>query len=104
MGIRRIGWRGAGEYDMGSSIVCILHYLYDQIKEDGCVEGVVCLEKMRSVYKILIEKPEGQGSLRRPWRTWYVNMKMDPRNISFGGARWFIWLITRACGGNSRSR
>jgi hypothetical protein len=42
----------------------------------------------RSVYRVLIGKPEGKRSLGRPRRRWEDNIKMDPREIGIDGVNW----------------
>jgi hypothetical protein len=39
----------------------------------------------RNAYRILVEKPEGNGPLRRPRRRWVDNIKMDLREIGWYG-------------------
>jgi hypothetical protein len=42
----------------------------------------------RNVYKILVGKPEGKRTLRRPRRRWEDGIKMDLREIGWGGVEW----------------
>jgi hypothetical protein len=42
----------------------------------------------RCVYRILIGRPEGKRSLRRPRRRWEDNIKMDLRGTVIDGANW----------------
>jgi len=35
----------------------------------------------RGVYRVLVGKPGGKGTLGRPWRRWDDNIKMDLREI-----------------------
>jgi hypothetical protein len=42
----------------------------------------------RNAYKILVEKPEGKGSPGRSRRRWLDNIKMDLREIGWGGMDW----------------
>jgi hypothetical protein len=44
--------------------------------------------KGRSVYRILVGRPEGKKSLGRPRRRWEDNVKMDLREIGIDGANW----------------
>jgi hypothetical protein len=44
-------------------------------------------EKMNS-YRILVRKPEGSRQLGRPRRRWVHNIKMDLREIGWGGMDW----------------
>jgi hypothetical protein len=43
---------------------------------------------MRNSYRILVGKPEGKGQLGRPRRRWVNNIKMDLREIGWGGMDW----------------
>jgi hypothetical protein len=42
----------------------------------------------RNAYVILVEKPEGKITLGRPRRGWVYNLKMDLREIGWGGVDW----------------
>jgi hypothetical protein len=42
----------------------------------------------RSAYRILVGKPEGKRPLRRPRHRWVDNIKMDLREIGWGGVGW----------------
>jgi hypothetical protein len=42
----------------------------------------------RNVYRILMKKPEGKRSLGRPRRRWEDNIRMDLREIGWGGTDW----------------
>jgi hypothetical protein len=42
----------------------------------------------RNAYRILVEKPEGNRPLGRPRRRWEDNVKMDLREIGWGGMDW----------------
>jgi hypothetical protein len=42
----------------------------------------------KSVYRVLIERPEWKRPLERPRRRWKVNIKMDLREIGIDGANW----------------
>jgi hypothetical protein len=41
--------------------------------------------EVRGAYNILVGKPEGRRLLGRPRRRWEDNIKMDLREIGFGG-------------------
>jgi hypothetical protein len=43
---------------------------------------------MRNKFKILIGKPEGKKPFGRHGRRWEDNIKMDLREIGFGGVDW----------------
>ena len=38
----------------------------------------------RSVYRVLVGKPEGKRLLGRPWRRWEDNIKMDLQEVGCG--------------------
>jgi hypothetical protein len=42
----------------------------------------------RKVYKVLVGKPEGRRPLGRPRRRWEDGIRMDLREIGFGGVDW----------------
>jgi hypothetical protein len=42
----------------------------------------------RNAYRVLVGKPEGKRSLRRPRRRWENNIKMELREIVWGGMDW----------------
>jgi hypothetical protein len=44
--------------------------------------------KSGTPYRILVGKPEGKGPLGRPGRRWEDNIKMDLRDIGWGGMDW----------------
>jgi hypothetical protein len=44
--------------------------------------------KERKVYKILVGKPEGKRPLGRPRRRWKDRIRMDLRDIGWGGVDW----------------
>jgi hypothetical protein len=42
----------------------------------------------RSIYRFLIEKPEGKKPLGRPRRRWDDNIKTDLREMAIDGTNW----------------
>jgi hypothetical protein len=42
----------------------------------------------QNAYRILVGKPEGKRPLGRPRRRWVDNIKMDLREIGWGGVDW----------------
>jgi hypothetical protein len=42
----------------------------------------------RTAYRILVGKPEGNRPVGRPRRRWEDNIKMDLREIGWGGMDW----------------
>jgi hypothetical protein len=54
----------------------------------GWVRHVARMSARRNVYNILVGKPEGNRPLGRPRRKWEDNIKMDLRQIVWGGMDW----------------
>jgi hypothetical protein len=50
----------------------------------------------RNVYRILVGKPEGKTPLGRPIGRWVDNIKMDLREIGWGGMDWIDMALWRA--------
>jgi hypothetical protein len=50
--------------------------------------GHVARMGKRSAYRILVGKPEGKRPLGRPRRRWEDNIRMDLREIGWGGLEW----------------
>jgi hypothetical protein len=48
---------------------------------------VACMEE-RSVYRILVGRPEGKRPLERSRRRWEDNIKMDFKEIGIDGLNW----------------
>jgi hypothetical protein len=46
------------------------------------------MEEGRSVYWVLVGRPEGKRSLGRPRHRWENNIKLDLREIGIDGANW----------------
>jgi hypothetical protein len=42
----------------------------------------------RNVYRVSVGKPKRRRSLGRPRRRWEDNIRMDPREIGWGGMDW----------------
>jgi hypothetical protein len=42
----------------------------------------------RTLYRILVGKPEGKRQLERPRHRWEDNIKLDFREIGWGGMDW----------------
>jgi len=43
----------------------------------------------RSVYRVLVGKPEGKRQLGRPRHRWEDNIKMDLQEVRLEGMNWF---------------
>jgi hypothetical protein len=54
----------------------------------------------RSVYSVLVGKPEGKRTLGRPQSRWEDNIKMDLQEVRFGGMGWIELAQDRRGGGN----
>jgi hypothetical protein len=46
---------------------------------------VACTGEEREVYKVLVEKPEGKRPFGRPKHRWECGIRMNLREIDFGG-------------------
>ena len=46
------------------------------------------MKKFRNAYRILVGKPEGKRSLRRPRRRWEDNIRMDLREVDCDPEDW----------------
>jgi hypothetical protein len=59
-----------------------------QVKEDEM--GMACSTngEKRNAFKILVGKPEGKRSLRRPRRRWVDNIIIELREIGWDGVDW----------------
>jgi hypothetical protein len=53
----------------------------------------------RGVYRVLVERPEGNRPLGRPRRRWEDNIKLDLREIGIDGVNGFSWLRIGSSGG-----
>ena len=49
---------------------------------------VARMAEWRSVYGVLVGKPEGKRQLGRPRRRWEDNIKMDLQKVGCGGMDW----------------
>jgi hypothetical protein len=49
---------------------------------------VARMREGRNVYRVLVGKPEGKGPLGRPRHRWEDGIKMDLREIGWGGVEW----------------
>jgi hypothetical protein len=52
--------------------------------------GKACIKngEKRNSYRFLVGRPEGKRPLGRPRRRWKDNIKMDFREIGWGGMDW----------------
>jgi hypothetical protein len=53
----------------------------------------------RGAYRALVGKPEGMIPLERPRHRWEDNVKMDLREVGWGGWTGSIWLRIGTVGG-----
>jgi hypothetical protein len=53
----------------------------------------------RTVYMLLLGKPEGKRSLGRLTRRWEDNIEMDHKEVGWGAWTGLIWLRTGTGGG-----
>ena len=54
----------------------------------------------KSVYRVLLEKPEGKRSLGRPSCRWEDNIKMDLQEVGWGVWTGSSWLRIGTVGGH----
>jgi hypothetical protein len=57
--------------------------------------NVARMGEVRGAYNILVGRPEGRIPLGIPRRRWENNIKMDLREIGFGGVDWIHWAQDR---------
>jgi hypothetical protein len=60
----------------------------DQVKEDKMGRACRLTGEKRNAYRILVGKPEGKRPLGRRRCRWVDNIKMDLREIEWGGMDW----------------
>jgi hypothetical protein len=44
----------------------------------------------RNADRVLVGKPKRKRPLGRPWHRWVINIKMDVRDIGWGGTDWIF--------------
>jgi hypothetical protein len=82
------GWRGLHNEE--------LHNLYSspsiirmiKSRRMKWTELAVHVREKRNAYMVLVGRPEGNGLLEGPRRTWENNIKMDLRGIRLNGMDW----------------
>jgi hypothetical protein len=52
------------------------------------VEHVASMGEGRNVYRVLVGKSKGRRPLERPRRRWENKLKLDLREIGWGGVEW----------------
>jgi hypothetical protein len=58
------------------------------VKEDEMVRACSTNGEKTNPYRLLVGEPEGKRPLERPRRRWVDNIKMDLREIGWGGMDW----------------
>jgi hypothetical protein len=58
------------------------------------------MEESRSVYRVLVGKPEGKRPLGRPRRRWRDNIKMDLRMWNVRARTGSVWFMIGTGGGH----
>jgi hypothetical protein len=53
------------------------------------------LGERRGAYRAIVGKPEGRRPLGRPRRRWEDNIKMDLREVAWGGMDWINLALDR---------
>jgi hypothetical protein len=76
--------------EQGALCSILLTNIIQVIKSRGLrwAELVACMGERRDAYRALVGKPEGSRPLGRPRRTWEDNIKMDLREVGWGGMDW----------------
>jgi hypothetical protein len=59
-----------------------------KLRRMRCTWHVAQMGEKRNAYRILVGKPEGETQLGRLRRRWVDNIKMDLREIGWGGMGW----------------
>jgi hypothetical protein len=59
-----------------------------EANEDEICRACSTKGEKRNACRILVGKPEGKRPLRRPRHRWVDNIKMDVRDIGWGGMEW----------------
>jgi hypothetical protein len=49
---------------------------------------VACMGEMRGIYRVLVGKPEGKTTLRRPRHRWKDNIQMNLQEVGCGSMDW----------------
>ena len=52
----------------------------------------------RSVYRVLVGKPEGKRQITKPRFRWKDNIQMDFQEVGCDGLDWIIWLMIETGG------
>ena len=55
---------------------------------------IACMGERRSVYRVLVGKPEEKRPLGRPRHRWEDNIKMDRQEVGWGAWTGLMWLRT----------
>ena len=61
---------------------------YSQTEPWTWTDTLARMGEWRSVYRLLVGKPEGKRPLGRPRRRWEDNIKMDVQEVRCGGMDW----------------
>jgi len=66
-------------------MICTLHQYYSSYQIKNEMDGhVVVMEETTGAYRALVEKPEGDGTLRRHRGRQKCNIKMDLQEVKMG--------------------
>jgi hypothetical protein len=69
-----------------SSIVEILSFPSVSYLTSLSLSGVALLGEKWNLYRVLVGEPEGKRQLGKPRRRWENNIKMDLKDIGWGGS------------------
>jgi hypothetical protein len=59
-----------------------------KLRRMGWEGHVACMGEGRGIYRVLVEKPEGERPIRRPRRSWEDNIIVDLQEVGCGGMDW----------------
>jgi hypothetical protein len=60
-----------------------------------CSGHIARMGEKRNAYRIFVRKPEGKRPLGRPRCRWVDNIKMDLRELGWGGMDWIVLVQDR---------
>jgi hypothetical protein len=71
-----------------------------KLRRPRWAEYIARMEEKRDAYRTLVGKPERRRPLGRPRRGWEYNIKIDLKEVGWGGGAWIgsIWLRRGTCG------
>jgi ribulose bisphosphate carboxylase small subunit len=77
-------------------VINVLALYHHHIQHHYCRMMSMISSRRRSVYRVLVGKPEGEGLLGGPRHRWEDNIKMSVQEVGFGGMDWIDLAEDRA--------